>query len=191
MTDKRLQRSNLNSMNLWPNRQYLCNIFFSRSIWVLQMNTTLYQNREGKTYNWTNLHDYRIYYVNNDYVISLEFLSLSRRRSSSRNVPSGQERGETAAFAGYLSLNRTRNPNSAKRYPPTNDVCWGEWRDEPDERVRGRLIHSKCSRFFIPCLYSIKRLGIDWIFCYSKETFIQSGRLFQNHIFLNHSQQLR
>ena len=34
------------------------------------------------------------------YVISMEFLSLSRRRSSSRNVPSGEERGETAAFAG-------------------------------------------------------------------------------------------
>ena len=29
------------------------------------------------------------------YVISMEFLSLSRR------VPSGQERGETAVFAGY------------------------------------------------------------------------------------------
>ena len=34
------------------------------------------------------------------YVISMEFLSLSRRRSPSRNVPSGEERGETAAFAG-------------------------------------------------------------------------------------------
>ena len=28
------------------------------------------------------------------YVISMEFLSLSRRRSSSRNVPGGEERGE-------------------------------------------------------------------------------------------------
>ena len=35
------------------------------------------------------------------YVIGMEFLSLSRRRSSSRNVPSGEERGETAVFAGY------------------------------------------------------------------------------------------
>ena len=34
------------------------------------------------------------------YVISMELLSLSRRCSSSRNVPSGEERGETAAFAG-------------------------------------------------------------------------------------------
>ena len=31
----------------------------------------------------------------------MEFLSLSRRRSSARNVPSGEERGETNVFAGY------------------------------------------------------------------------------------------
>ena len=31
----------------------------------------------------------------------MEFLSLSRRRSSARNVPSGEERGETDVFAGY------------------------------------------------------------------------------------------
>ena len=31
----------------------------------------------------------------------MEFLSLSRRRSSSRNVPSDEERGETDVFAGY------------------------------------------------------------------------------------------
>ena len=35
------------------------------------------------------------------YVISMEFLSLSRRRSSARNVPSDEERGETDVFAGY------------------------------------------------------------------------------------------
>ena len=35
------------------------------------------------------------------YVISMEFLSLSRRRSSARNVPIGEERGETDVFAGY------------------------------------------------------------------------------------------
>ena len=34
------------------------------------------------------------------YVISMEFRSLSRRRSSARNVPSGEERGETDVFAG-------------------------------------------------------------------------------------------
>ena len=31
----------------------------------------------------------------------MEFLSLSRRRSSARNVPGGEERGETDVFAGY------------------------------------------------------------------------------------------
>ena len=34
----------------------------------------------------------------------MEFLPLSRRRSSARNVPIGEERGETDVFAGYLSL---------------------------------------------------------------------------------------
>ena len=35
----------------------------------------------------------------------MEFLSLSRRRSSARNVPSGEERGEADVFAGYGLLN--------------------------------------------------------------------------------------
>ena len=34
------------------------------------------------------------------YVISMEFLSLSRRRPSARNVPIGEELGETDVFAG-------------------------------------------------------------------------------------------
>ena len=36
------------------------------------------------------------------YVIGMEFLLLRRRHSSVQNVPSGEERGETAVFAGYL-----------------------------------------------------------------------------------------
>ena len=68
-------------------------VFPRRRIWVLlvgahsQMNTTVFKNRPGETYNWTNLHlephDYRTLI----YVVSMEFLSLSRRRSPSRNVP--------------------------------------------------------------------------------------------------------
>ena len=34
------------------------------------------------------------------YVISMEFLAVSRRLSSPRKVPSGEERGETAVFSG-------------------------------------------------------------------------------------------
>ena len=34
----------------------------------------------------------------------MEFLSLSRRRSSPRNVLSDEERGETDVFAGYCSV---------------------------------------------------------------------------------------
>ena len=33
----------------------------------------------------------------------MEFLPLSRRRSSSQNVPGGEERGETDVFAGYYT----------------------------------------------------------------------------------------
>jgi len=31
----------------------------------------------------------------------MEFLTLSRRHSSLQNIPSGEERGKTAVFAGY------------------------------------------------------------------------------------------
>ena len=34
-------------------------------------------------------------------VISMEFLSLSRRHSSARDILSDEERGETDVFAGY------------------------------------------------------------------------------------------
>ena len=33
----------------------------------------------------------------------MEFLSLSRRRSSVQNVPRGEERGETDVFTGYTN----------------------------------------------------------------------------------------
>ena len=46
---------------------------------------------------------YHIYYVN------INFLSLSRRRSFVRDVPSGEERGETADFAGYKRKGSTTN----------------------------------------------------------------------------------
>ena len=52
------------------------------------------------------------------YDISMEFLSLNGRRSSSPNVPNGEERGETAVFAGY---DRTcfQSVCVEKRLPPT------------------------------------------------------------------------
>ena len=69
-----------------------------------QMNTTLYQNRPEDTYNWTNLyletHDYRNYFVKIDLRHQYGISAVSRRRSSARNVPSGEERGETDVFAG-------------------------------------------------------------------------------------------
>ena len=74
MTDKGLQSSNVNVMNLLQNSQNI--FFFRKSIRLsfagacLQKNTKLYHNVLGETKNQTNLHlehhDYRIYNVNID-----------------------------------------------------------------------------------------------------------------------------
>ena len=68
-----------------------------------QPNPKLYHNQPGETKNRTNLHlephDYRIYYINIDYVICMEFLLLKLR------CPSWQtslEQGDSAVFAGKL-----------------------------------------------------------------------------------------
>ena len=80
-----------------------------RSIWgllelVRKWTQHFTQNGPGEMFIWTNLHlephDYRIIMLALIYVISMEFLSLSRRRSFSRNVTSGEERGEMAIFPG-------------------------------------------------------------------------------------------
>ena len=48
----------------------------------------------------------------------MEFLSLSRRRSSPRNVPSGEEGGETDVFSGYRHFF-----NGAKLHLADSDEC--------------------------------------------------------------------
>ena len=48
----------------------------------------------------------------------MEFLSLSRRRSSARNVPGGEERGETDVFVGYLDRSRGKFLGAAERSSP-------------------------------------------------------------------------
>ena len=69
------------------------------------MNTSLHQNRPGETQNWSILHlephDFRIYYVNID-LRQLYGISVADSQTflASRNVPSGEERGETDVFAG-------------------------------------------------------------------------------------------
>ena len=40
----------------------------------------------------------------------MEFLPLSRRRSSARDVPSGEERGDMDVFAGYIPPKRVQSP---------------------------------------------------------------------------------
>ena len=56
--------------------------------------------------------------LDRSYVISVEFLLLSRRRSSSRNVPSGEERGETLVFAGYAIICLLLALLTISTYPP-------------------------------------------------------------------------
>ena len=67
------------------------------------MNTTLSKidqktRKIGKIYIWNPMTT-GLYYVNIDLRHQYRFLSLSRRRSSAQNVPSGEERGETDVFA--------------------------------------------------------------------------------------------
>ena len=55
----------------------------------------------------------------------MEFLSLSRGRSSARNVPSYEERGEMDVFAGYSPL-----PNTTPLMPfskSLNDTVVTDW----------------------------------------------------------------
>ena len=93
--DKRPQRSNVNAKNLEQKSQYLWNIRFSRrSVWVLlelvgrwtQHITKIDQKTRkiGQICIWNPM--------------TTGFISC--RRSFSRNVPSGEEWGETDVFAG-------------------------------------------------------------------------------------------
>ena len=62
-----------------------------------------YHNQPGETQNQINLHlEPNDLLGNNDLIISMEFLSLSHRRSSWWNVSCGEELGETAVFAGLV-----------------------------------------------------------------------------------------
>ena len=56
------------------------------------------------------------------YVISMEFLSLSRRRSSSGNVSSGEERGGTDVFQ---LIKQTYSANSIE-IPYVGNECFKE-----------------------------------------------------------------
>ena len=56
----------------------------------------------------------------------MEFLSLSRRRFSAQNIPSGEEQGETDVFAGYLPYVSTLSEKGAANqlidHMTTNDL---------------------------------------------------------------------
>ena len=94
--DKRLQRS-VNTMNLLQNSRYLWSIFFSRrSIWVLlELIRRCTQHFSKIDQEKCKIEQICIWNPMTTgfimqtliYVISMEFLSLSRRCSSLRNVP--------------------------------------------------------------------------------------------------------
>ena len=64
-----------------------------------QQGIKLYHDQEKQTNLHIHLepHDYQVTLI---YIISMEFLSLPRRRPSWKNKPNGEEQGETAVFAG-------------------------------------------------------------------------------------------
>ena len=98
MTEKRQKttRSNVNAMNLQQNSQYLWDIVFSKSsIWVLlELIRRWTQNFSKIDQEKRKIEQIRIWNPMTTgfimytliYVISMEILSLSRRRSSSRNL---------------------------------------------------------------------------------------------------------
>ena len=137
--DKRLRKPKVNAMNLLQNSQYLWNIFFPRrSIWVLlevvrrwtQHFTKIDQEkRKIKQICIWNPMTNGFIMLTLIYVISMEFLSLSRKRSSSRNVPSGEERGDTAVFAGHDDENNNVKNN------------WFYEQNNCSARASGFLVH--------------------------------------------------
>ena len=82
---------------------------FAGARWL--MNTTLYQNRPEDTQNsenWTKLylepHDYWIYYVNIDLRHQYGISAPESQTFLLAKVPTGEERGETDVFAGYITM---------------------------------------------------------------------------------------
>jgi len=88
----------------------------------------------------------------------MEFLSLSRKRPSARNVPSGEERGETDVFAGLVNSQTWGvNPNSGNRTTklgPAIDSC------------------RQYSLLWTDILQ--KNTVIGWSWCTSRQTVLQS-----------------
>ena len=100
----------------------------------------------------------------------MEFLSLSRRRSSSRNVPNGEERGETAVFAGY-DHTCFQSVCVEKRLPPTIERVIGYHR-KGDRSRRGTLLAERKSMKrwrsgrlnpYTPDNVSTYKRGLKWL----------------------------
>ena len=114
MTDKRPQRSNVNTMNLLQNSQHMWNIFFCRrGICILLKLVCRRTQNLPPLLSRRNKIDQL--FIRNPmttglimktliYVISMEFLLLRNRCPSWHHVPCGEERGEMAVFAVYHSL---------------------------------------------------------------------------------------
>ena len=88
----------------WPALIYSRNIVF----FVVHSSSgclSFVNNRLQQYYYFVDQSEHPSQISNRFYVITMEFLSLSRRRSPWPNVPSGEEQGDTAVFAGYFSEN--------------------------------------------------------------------------------------
>ena len=104
-------RANVSAMNLWQNSQYLWNIFFSRSIWVLlklvhrwTQHFTKIDKEKHKIEQICIWDPITTGFIMQTliYVISMEFLPLGCRRSSLWNILSNKEQGKQLFY--YLSL---------------------------------------------------------------------------------------
>ena len=174
--DKRPQRSNVNVKNLWQNSQYLWNIVFSVLEEVFEFcwssladehNTTKIDQRRhkiGQIYIWNPMTTGFIMQTL-ICVISMEFLPLSRRRSSLRNVPSYEERGETDVFAGYCVI-MTNNVHGILRF-----------------LYLFHLLYGICVKIFIMNRYISKsyttsKNSIDWL--YRAGAAVESTIIYRN-----------
>ena len=85
-------------------------------------------------------------------VISMEFLSLSRRRSYARNVPSGEERGETDVFAGYSTLQCIKCI--------TNPECFSDYESTTWFSFKINKVISSCAMIFFS-IFSAQHFKVE------------------------------
>ena len=88
----------------------------------------------------------------------MEFLPLSRKRSSARNVSSGLERGETAVFAGYPFTFRKLFVNCNNPCSNGSRLCGLDWLESRRVvPVFKFVIFVKTTRARLACVAGVER----------------------------------